>query len=309
MSMRILVTGASGFVGNGLVAALAQAGHTVRAATRRPGAPSLPKSADVVIVPDFRGTVDWLPLLAGVDAVVHLAGIAHVGLDLDPAIYDRVIRGATADLATACAKANVRRLVFMSSVRAQSGASASAILRETDPPQPAESYGRAKLAAEAAVLAGQTPSTVLRPVTVYGPGVAGNLASLMRIADTPWPLPFASFDNRRSLVSLDNLTAAIVFAIGSEMTANETYLVADPEPLTLAEIVASLRRGLGRPPRLFPVPPALLAAALKVLGRADVWERLGGSLIVDPGKLVRAGWRPDDTKAGLAHLAKSPRAS
>ena len=204
----------------------------------------------------------------------------------------------------------MRRLVFVSSVRAQSGASARAVLRETDAPQPAESYGRAKLAAEAAVLSGATPFTVLRPVMVYGPGVAGNLASLMRIADTPWPLPFATFDNQRSLVSLDNLIGAISFALNSERTGNETYLVADSEPVTFADIVASLRRGLGRPPRLFPVPPALIAAALKGLGRADIWERLGGSLIVDPGKLMRAGWRPQgDTRAGLAHLGQLTRQS
>ena len=111
--------------------------------------------------------VDWAPLLAGVDAVVHLAGIAHVGLDLDPAIYDRVIRAATTELAAACAKASVRRLVFVSSVRAQSGASAPGVLRETDAPRPAESYGRAKLAAEAAVLVGRD--------AVYGPASGDGL--------------------------------------------------------------------------------------------------------------------------------------
>ena len=310
MSERTLVTGASGFVGQALVAALAREGMRVRAATRRPGTLSFPQGVEAVAVPDFREGVDWAPLLANVDAVVHLAGIAHVGLDLDPAIYDRVIHAATTELAAACAKANVRRLVFMSSVRAQSGASAQGVLRETDHPLPAESYGRAKLAAEAAVLAGPTPSTVLRPVMVYGPGVAGNLASLLRIADTPLPLPFAAFRNKRSLVSLDNLIAAIVFALGSEATANETYLVADPEPVTFADMVASLRRGLGRPPNLFPAPPSLIAAALKVLGRADIWERLGGSLIVDPGKLMRAGWRPQgDTRAGLALLGQLTRQS
>ena len=233
VSERILVTGASGFVGRALVAALAQAGHEVRAATRRPGAAALPPGVEAVAVPDFRNPVDWAPLLAGVDAVVHLAGIAHVGLDLDPALYDRVIRDATTELAAACAKAGVRRLVFVSSVRAQCGASAPGVLREVDTPRPAEAYGRAKLAAEVAALAGATPCTVLRPVMVYGPGVAGNLATLMRIADTPWPLPFAAFDNRRSLVSLDNLIAAITFVLGSTATQNETYLVADTEPVYL----------------------------------------------------------------------------
>lgn len=310
MSGRILVTGASGFVGRALVAALAQAGHRVQAATRRPSGVAFPAGVEAVAVPDFRAVVDWAPLLANVDAVVHLAGIAHVGLDLDPAIYDRVIRAATAELASACARANVRRLVFMSSVRAQSGACAPATLRETDAPQPAESYGRAKLAAEGTALSGATPATVLRPVMVYGPGVVGNLATLLRLADTPWPLPFAAFANKRSLVSLDNLIAAVMFVLGCEATANETYLVADPEPVILAEIVGSLRQGLGRPPRLFPVPPELFAVALKALGKGETWERLGGSLVVDPGKLLRAGWQPHgDTQAGLARLAAASRAA
>ena len=103
---------------------------------------------------------------------------------------------------------------------------------------------------------------------------------------------------------------AITFALGSTATQNETYLVADPEPVTFAEIVTALRRGLGRPPRLYPVPPALFATALKALGKADMWERLGGSLVVDPGKLIGAGWRPrGDTKAGLARLAAASRAA
>jgi nucleoside-diphosphate-sugar epimerase len=310
LSTRILVTGASGFLGNALVAALAQAGHTVRAATRNPDVALFPKGVEVVAVPDFRETIDWAPLLANVGAVLHLAGIAHVGLDVEPAIYDRLIHCVTAQLAAACAKANVRRLVFMSSVRAQSGACAQKVLRETDPPQPSESYGRAKLAAEGAVRSGGTPYTILRPVMVYGPGVRGNLAMLLRVLDTPWPLPLAALDNRRSLLSLDNLVAAVGCVLSSARTANETYLVADPSPVTLADILVSLRRGLGRPARLFAVPPTVLAAAFKALGQADAWDRLGGSLVVDPGKLRQAGWCPQcDTKAGLVHFAKSARAT
>ena len=304
MSGRVLVTGASGFVGAALVAALVRAGKRVKAATRGPEARLFQGDVEVAAVPDFQDAVDWKPALAGVDTVVHLAGIAHVGLKLDPAVYDRVIHATTADLARACAQAGVRRLVFLSSVRAQSGAAAAHVLREDDAPHPAETYGRAKLKAEAAVRSGATPWTILRPAMAYGPGVKGNLASLLRIADTPWPLPFASFKNLRSLVSLENLIAAIMFALDSDAAVNELYLVADPKPATLAEIVAALRQGLGRPPRLYPVPPALFATVLTALGHADVWERLGGSLVVDPAKLIAAGWRPDaDTKAGLARMA------
>ena len=306
MSERVLVTGAAGFVGALLTASLLREGRAVRAATRTPERANLPKGAEVAALPDLRGAVNWAPLLEGVGAVVHLAGIAHVGGGVDPAVYDRVNHAATGELAAACAKAGVRRLVLLSSVRAQSGPSAAHVLKETDPACPSEAYGRSKLLAERAVRVSAVPWTILRPAMVYGRGVKGNLARLARLAASPWPLPFASFGNRRSLLGLDNLVAAIVHVLGTEAAVGELYLVADPEPVTLSEILAALRRGAGRPPRLVPVPPAFLEACLRLAGRADTWERLGGALVVDPGKLITAGWRPDpDTKAGLARLARA----
>lgn len=308
MSERVLVTGASGFIGAPLVKALARVGKAVRAATRHPAAVSLPKGVEVVAVPDFGQSVDWGPILSGVDAVVHLAGIAHVGPKLDPSVYNRVNHVATAALAAACVQAGVRRFVFLSSVRAQSGAAARCVLSEADDPQPTEPYGRSKLQAESAVRSCEVAWTILRPAIVYGPGVRGNLASLVQIAATPWPLPFAGFTNLRSLLSLENLVAAIMLVLAEDACVRETYLVADPKPLTLAEIVTALRLGAGRPPRLFSVPPSVFEAGLKLIGRADIWERLGGALVADPAKLISAGWRPDpDTKSGLAHMAASYR--
>ncbi len=307
MSERVLVTGASGFVGAALTAALLRDGRQVRAATRAPAQASLPRGADIAALPDLRGTVDWAPLLAGVDAVVHLAGIAHVGPGVDAAVYDRVNHVATAELAAACARAGLRRLVLVSSVRAQCGAAAAHILKETDAPRPSEAYGRSKLQAELAVRACAVPWTILRPAMVYGCGVKGNLARLTRLAATPWPLPFARFANRRSLVGLDNLIAAISHVLGSDAAAGELYLVADPEPLSVAQILTALRRGAGRRPRLFPVPPTLFETGLKRCGHPELWERLGGALVVNPGKLMAAGWRPDsDTRAGLGRLARAP---
>jgi UDP-glucose 4-epimerase len=308
VSHRVLVTGASGFVGRALVDALARFGTPVRAATRNPAAYKARAGCEVAAVGDFLGPVDWRPLLRDVDAVVHLAGIAHIGSSVPPDTYDRVIRGATAELASACAQSGVRRFIFLSSVRAQSGPAASHVLREADTPQPNEPYGRAKLQAEDALRAGPLKFTILRPTMVYGDEAKGNLAALIRLADSPWPLPLTSFANRRSLVSLDNLIAAIRFALGSPATCRETYLVAEPHAPTLAEIVAALRRGLGRPARLFPVPPRVFQAALELAGRDAVWERLGGSLVADPAKLLAAAWRPDlDTAAALARVAASYR--
>src|SRR5205085_3034147 len=134
--------------GRPLTAALAAGGYTVRAAVRDRRAQGFPPGVEVAKHPELANPVFWAPLIAGMDAVVHLAGIAHVGTDVPEASYDRVNHVATAELARAAAAAGVRRLVFMSSVRAQSGAAADAPLSETDAPRPSDAYGRSKLAAE-----------------------------------------------------------------------------------------------------------------------------------------------------------------
>lgn len=303
--MRVLVTGASGFVGRALVGELAAAGHGVRAAMREP-ADIFPRAVEVVAVSDLARSVDWPPLLKGVDTVVHLAGIAHAGPGIAEESYDRVNRQATEELARAIRAGAIRRLVFVSSIRAQSGSAAPYILRESDEPHPTDAYGRSKLAAEQAIRASGAPFTILRPVLVYGPGVKGNLERLTRMALAPVPLPFALFRNRRSLVARQNLNAAIHFALASPAAERETYIVADPESPTLAELVAALRAGAGRTPGLLPVPPKLFEVALRAMGRGEDWERLGGSLVADSSKLMHAGWKPVvETRAGLAAMAQA----
>jgi UDP-glucose 4-epimerase len=265
-----------------------------------------PRQVEVVAVSDLARPIEWRPLISGVDAVVHLAGIAHTGAGVAEDVYDRVNRAATASLATAAAGARLQRLVFVSSIRAQVGPRASHVLTEADSPQPTDAYGRSKLAAEAAIRAANLPFTILRPALVYGPGVKGNLATLVRLAMSPWPLPFGALPNRRSLLARENLVAAIHLALAAPAMAGNTYLIADPTPLTLAEIVAALRAGLGRRPGLLPIPAPLLAAALRATGRADAWERLGGNLVVDPAALLSAGWVPKtETRAGLAAMAQA----
>jgi nucleoside-diphosphate-sugar epimerase len=302
---RILVTGASGFVGRALVAELANAGHAVRAAMRQP-ADVFPRSVEVIAVADLTRPVEWRPLLRDVETVVHLAGIAHAGPQIAEQAYDRVNRLATAELASAAKANGVGHLIFMSSIRAQSGPTSPAALRETDAPRPTDAYGRSKLAAEDAVRAAGVPFTILRPVLIYGAGVKGNFARLMDLARKPWPLPLGLCRNRRSLLSRRNLIDAIHLALASPGARGETYVVADPTPLTLAEIVKALRTGEGRRPGLLPVPPALIALAARTLGRAEEWQRLGGMLVADPIKLVHAGWKPaPDTRVGLAELARA----
>ena len=179
--MRILVTGASGFVGRALVEDLATQGHRVRAAMRQP-ADIFSRTVEVVAVSDLARPLEWRPLLADMDAVVHLAGIAHITSGVADDLYDRVNRAATAALASAAARDRIQRLVFVSSIRAQTGPTTVHALTEADPPHPIDAYGRSKLAAEDAIRAADLPFTILRPTLIYGPGVKGNLASLMRVA-------------------------------------------------------------------------------------------------------------------------------
>ena len=300
---RILVTGASGFVGRALVSELANVGHSVRAAMRHP-ADVFSRSVEVIAVSDLTRPVEWRALLKNMETVVHLAGIAHAGVGIAEETYDRVNRRATAELANAAKAMGIGRLIFMSSIRAQTGPASDEVLREGDTPRPTDAYGRSKLAAEEAVRAAGVPFTILRPVLIYGPDVKGNFARLMELARKPWPLPLGLCRNRRSLLARRNLIDAIHLTLASATAAGETYIVADPAALTLSEIIAALRAGEGRKPGLLPVPPALITLASRALGRAEEWQRVGGMLVADSAKLIGAGWKPTlDTRTGLSALA------
>lgn len=303
--MRMLVTGASGFIGRAVITAFGRGEHTLRAAVRRSPQPAFAPGVEVVQHPDLSQSFDWRPLLDRVDAVVHLAGIAHTGPGIAPELYDRVNHRATAELAAAAAKAGIKHFIFVSSIRAQSGPAADHALTERDEAAPTDAYGRSKLAAEAAVRSAGVPFTILRPVLLYGAGAKGNFAVLLRAARSRWPLPLKDFVNRRSLLSIDNFVSALAFVLSSPATVGETYIVADPGmPPRLADLVATMRGAQGRWSLVVPMPTHYLETSLRLFGLNDTWARLGGNLRVDTGKLIAAGWRPlQDTRGGVAALA------
>jgi nucleoside-diphosphate-sugar epimerase len=239
------------------------------------------------------------------DIVVHLAAIAHRS-HVDSGDYARANRLATASLAKACQRHTIKRLIFMSSIGAQAGSAADHVVTEADEPWPITAYDRAKLAAEEEIRRSGVPFTILRPVIVYGPGAKANIAWMMRIAALPVPLPFGAFSNRRSLVSIDNLSQAVVFCLASQAALNQTFIVSDPEPISLSEMFATLREATGRSPGLISIPPFAIKAVVVAAGRQSLWDRIGRELIASSARLQQAGWSPQiETKAGLSAMMKA----
>ncbi|MGQ0674100.1 MAG: NAD-dependent epimerase/dehydratase family protein [Hyphomicrobium sp.] len=310
MKGTVLVTGASGFIGRDLIRRLAGDGWRVRAAARGVAEGLSGRGIEACMLPDLKKIV-WRPLLSGVTHVVHLAGIAHSEAAISEETYMEVNAHSVRRLAEAARSAGVKRIVLMSSIRAQTGPTSDRIVTESDTPEPTDAYGRSKLAAERAlaeVLAGSgTEWTALRPVLVYGAGVKGNMKRLIELARTPWPLPFANFDNRRSIVSVANVSGAVAHALVEPRCAGGVFLVADEQPVSVADIVRSLRQGEGRAPRLLPIPKAPLGAALRLAGKSAAWKRLTGDLVADTSSLRATGWTPaPSTYAALAKTAALP---
>jgi UDP-glucose 4-epimerase len=305
MARRVLITGASGFIGKRLTGALAKEGWQVRAASRDPAAIPARGGIERVALPDLARPADWSALLADVTHVVHLAGIAHAPGALPDEIYARINAAAVGELAAA-ARGRIERFVLMSSVRAQAGLSADHTLTEKDRPKPTDAYGRTKLEAERLVAESGPEFTVLRPAVVYGKGVKGNIAALATLAKTPMPLPFAGLDNRRSLLALDNLAAAVALVLGARAAANETFLVADAEPISVAGIVAAMREGLGRSPHLVRVPLGGIKRLMRSFGKEAEWERISGNFVIDASKLMGIGWRPAiSTHDGIVRMMRA----
>jgi nucleoside-diphosphate-sugar epimerase len=305
VARRVLITGASGFIGRRLAGAFAKEGWEVRAASRDPSNIPAASGIERVAMPDLARPADWPALLGGATHVVHLAGIAHAPGSLPDNRYDRINGQAAGELAEA-ARGRVERFVLISSVRAQAGLSADHAITEKDAPRPTDAYGRSKLQAERLIAGSGVAFTVLRPAVVYGSGVKGNIASLATLAKTPMPLPFAGLDNRRSLLALDNLVSAISLVLVCEQAANETFLAADSEPISVADLVTAMREGLGRSPHLVKVPLGAVKRLMKSFGREAEWERISGDFVVDASKLMGIGWRPAvATRDGIAEMMRA----
>jgi len=300
----IALTGATGFIGQCLLRNLPKHGYRLRVLLRRPSV--VPMECASAVVGDLARPQNMAAALADADAVIHSAGVAHAMSGLPEDDYRVLNTEATIALARAAQRAGVKRFIFLSSIRAQSGPTAEHVLTEDLAPQPTEAYGRSKLAAEQGLAELDLDWVALRLVLVYGSGVKGNMAELVRFARAPYPLPLGALRGRRSLLALDNLVAAIDTVLAAPGRLRRPFLVADPAALTIPEMITALRRGLNRSPGLIPVPPSLLEMGLRAAGRTEIYDRLAGSLVADPAALLRLGWTPPVTTAeALAALARS----
>ncbi len=299
----LALTGATGFIGQYLLRELPKRGYRLRVLLRRPS--NVPIESASAVVGDLARPVNMAAALADVDAVIHSAGIAHAMSGLPEDDYRMLNTEATIALARAAQRAGARRFVFLSSIRAQCGPTAEAVQTEDLTPQPTDAYGRSKLAAEHGLAELGVDWVALRLVLVYGPGVKGNMAELLRLARSRYPLPLGALTARRSLLALDNLVSAVEAVLGAPAPLKRPLLVADPEPFTIPGMIAAMRAGLGRRPGVFSVPPTLIETAMRAAGRSEGYARLSGSLVADPSALMRLGWTPAvTTRDALGALAR-----
>lgn len=265
-SQRWIVSGATGFVGRGFAAS----------------------SGDAAVVPLSLSSPDWRSRIAATNArdaiVFHLAARVHAhGGDEGAWIHDNVDK--TVELARAAAAGGARRFVFLSTIKVNGEETRGEPFRAGDEPKPADAYARSKWEAERALAAAATATgleyAIVRSPLVVGPGAPGNLASLVRFADSAWPLPFGSVANRRTFIARDDLVSLLVTCARSPRAPGRTLLAGDPDAMSTPRLFATVRAALSRPARLFAAPVSLLEAAGAALGKGDRMQRLTRSLEVD----------------------------
>lgn len=298
--MRCLVTGSSGFVGLAVCPQLVQRGYDVVAFSRYGGLASDARKEPAALTSG--AVVPGIAALAGCSAVIHLGARVHVMTDraTDPlAEFRRANTFETLALARRSAAAGVKRFVFVSSVKVNGEATQpGSAFHWSDTAAPLDPYGISKREAEDGLreIAASTGMEVVivRPPLVYGPGVKANFATLMHAVQRGLPLPLASVThNRRSLVALDNLVDLLITCLDHPAAANQTFLVSDGEDLSTTDLLRRLGTAMGRPARLFPVPPAVLQAGATLLGKRDTAQRLLGNLQVDITHTRETlGWTP-----------------
>lgn len=306
--MRILVTGATGFVGQCVCPALLAADHEVLAAMRTaaPGAP--PAEIRQHVIGNIGATTPWEQALEECEAVVHLAAYAHRPGERESPKYFEVNAQGTRRLAQCAARAGVRHFVYVSTIKVH-GEGGREPVTEDSAFDPQDDYARSKregeIALEQAAAASAMKFTILRPPLVYGPRVKANFLALLRAVERGFPIP-ASAANRRSVLYVENLANAVVRCLADSRAAGMAFVLSDGEPLSTARLVELIAASLGRPPRILTLPNPVVTFAATLLGRRDALARLSGSLYLDDsGIRTKLEWMPPhSTQTGLARTAE-----
>ena len=296
--MKIMLTGATGFVGRALIVHLHRLGHECVGVARKelevvPG-------INIQSVGDISGDIDWAKLLCGVDCVVHLAARAHLLSDdaSDPQLeFDRINFHATMRLVKQAADAGVQRFVYVSSIGVHGATSGDTPFTETSALVPHSFYAISKLKAEKAIqdiLRGSTMEWVIvRPPLVYAADAPGNFQLLLNVVGKGFPLPFANVRNSRSMVSLTNLVDFLSCCVSHTRAAGEVFVISDGTDLSIGDIVKLLTQGMGRRTSLFGFPRVLIKTCATLVGRKNIYVQLFESLQVDSSKAQSLlGWRP-----------------
>ena len=298
--MKILITGANGFVASQLTSLLEAQGHQLLLAARS----DMQATSATVEIGDIDTFDNWESYLSDIDVVIHLAARVHQMNELsDQAAlnYQRTNVDATARLAEAAIQCGVKRFIFLSTIKVNGEETLKGeTFSATDTPAPKDAYGESKLQAELALKKLSSSSAmelvIIRPPLVYGPGVKVNFLRLVELAQGGIPLPFAGLSNHRDMVSVDNLCDLIAHCIASPQAAGETFLVSDGITYSTADILTAVRSILDLPQRLFYVPPSLLKLALTLVGKTAMADRLFGSLQIDISATVETlDWSPKYT--------------
>ena len=304
---KILITGVTGFVGKSLIPALLAAGHQVRCAVTHK-VDEL--KAEQILVERLECQKDWSEALSGIEIVIHLAARVHIMKEHSKSVledYCKVNSTATKNLAEQAAQHQVKRFIFLSSIKVNGELTATGQpFTEHSPPKPQDPYGVSKLLAEQSLAEinqrSSMETVILRTPLIYGAGVKANFLKMMTLVNKGLPLPFGKVDNRRSFIYIDNLISAILAVLESPAAANQLYLLADNSSLSLADLMKLMDQEMDNKLRLIPVPVSLLNILLKIFRLKNLHMRLLGSLEVNNTKIkTQLQWEPPvSTKEGLA---------